>query len=215
MLFRSLRFANLGVGYVVEGNPDLNPETSINAQAGGEWQARPWLWLSADAYVNQLRNMIFEQLVDDSPGMLRFLYENIGRARTAGLEVYAIAAHGRAAVELGWALTRARDLDEDRALVGIPAQRVTVTARWRDARERFDASVTAAITGHRPYYLSERDPKETTLTDRRVEVRARISKRFRSGIGGFIGIDNALDAGDARLDRVQPRTLYTGVELQR
>lgn len=211
-----LLFENSGVGYVIAGNPELDPETSLSAQAGGEWQPRPWLWVSADAYVNRLRDMIVAvPQPDDGSGMLRFRYENIGRARTAGFEIYGIATRGRAALELGWALTRARDLDEDRALVGIPAQRMTVTARWRDARERFDASVTAAITGHRPYYLSERDPQEITLTDRRVEVRARISKRFRSGIGGFLGIDNALDAGDARLDRVQPRTLYTGVELQR
>jgi outer membrane receptor for ferrienterochelin and colicins len=211
-----LLFENAGVGYVILGNPELEPETSLSGQAGGEWQPQPWLWVSADAYVNRLRDMIIPvPLPDDGSGQLRFRYENISRARTAGLELYAIAAHGRAALELGWALTRARDLDEDLAIVGIPAHRVTVTARWRDARERFNASVTAAFTGHRPYYRSERDPREVTLTDRRVELRARVGKRFRPGFGGFLGIDNILDAGDADLDRVPPRTLYAGVELQR
>lgn len=213
-----LRFANAGVGYVVEGNPELDPETSISGQAGGEWQPRPWLWVSADAYVNRLRDMItFLALPDDGSGMLRFRYENIGRARTAGLEVYAIASHGRASLELGWALTHTRDLDEDRALPGIPAHRVTATARWRDARQRFDASFSAAITGHRPYYLARDpdDPLKATLTERRVELRARVGKRFAAGFGGFLGIDNILDVGDAELDRVPPRTLYAGVELQR
>lgn len=211
-----LLFENPGAGYRVEGNPDLEPETSLSAQAGGEWQAASWLWLSADGYVNRLRDMIFTAArPDDGSGMLRFSYDNIGRARTAGVEAYAIASRGRAALELGWAMTRTRDLDADRALEGVPVQRFTATARWRDAQERFDAFVAAALTGHRPFYLNAADPQQATLTDRRVELRARIAKRFRAGLGGFLGIDNALDAGDARLDRVLPRTFYAGVEIQR
>jgi outer membrane receptor for ferrienterochelin and colicins len=213
-----LRFANPGVGYVVEGNPELDPETSLSAQLGGEWQAAPWLWVSADAYVNRLRGMILPiALPDDGSGMLRFAYGNVGRARTAGAEAYAMATRGRAGLELGWAMTRSRDLDAGRPLEGIPAQRVTLTARWRDPRERLDAFVAATLTGHRPLYLAAdpADPDAATLTDRRVEVRARIGKTLRSGLGGFLGIDNALDAGDARIDRVQPRTLYAGFELHR
>ncbi len=209
-----LRFENASAGYLIEGNPDLEPETSISAQAGGEWQAARWLWLSADGYVNRLRDMIFAVArPDDGSGMLRFGYDNIGRARTAGVEVYAIAVRGRAALELGWAMTRTRDLDAGRPLEGIPAQRASITARWRDPRAHLDAFVAAALTGHRPFSLSSEDPQQATLTERRVELRARIGKRFRSGAGGFLGIDNALDAGDARLDRVLPRTLYAGVEL--
>jgi outer membrane receptor for ferrienterochelin and colicins len=210
-----LRFENPGVGYVIEGNPDLDPETSLSVQAGGEWQATRWLWLGADTYVNRLRDMILNVTrPDDGSGMLRFGYDNIGHVRTAGVETYAMATRGRAGLELGWALTRARDQDEERALESIPAHRVTVTARWRDPRDGVDAFVAATLTGHRPLYLSD-DPQQATLTERRVELRARVGKRFRSGIGGFLGIDNALDAGDARLDPVPPRTLYAGVELHR
>jgi outer membrane receptor for ferrienterochelin and colicins len=205
-----LRFSNEGVGYAVVGNPDLEPETSSGAQAGGEWQATSWLWLSADAHATWLRQMItFTPLPDDGSGVLRFGYVNIERARTIGLETNAVAVHGRAALELGWAMTRSRDLDAGRALEGQPTHRVTVTARWRDPRERLDAFVAAVVTGRRPYYLSIGD----TETERRIELRARIGKRFRSGFGGFLGIDNALDAGDANLDPVLPRTLYAGVEV--
>ena len=95
---------------------------------------------------------------------------------------------------------------------------MTVTARWRDPRERFDAFVSAAVTGRRPFYAETVGPMgelvgETTFADRRVELRARIGKRFRSGLGGFLGIDNALDTGDAEYNRVLPRTLYAGVEV--
>jgi outer membrane receptor for ferrienterochelin and colicins len=207
-----LHFANPSVGYVVDGNPDLQPETSRSAQAGVDWQAQRWLWLSASAYVNQLRDLITSvSEPDDGSGTLRFSYGNIGRARTAGLEAYAVATRGRAGLELGYALTRARDLDEERALEGVPAQRFTATARWRDPGG-FEAFAAAVVTGHRPFYLSE-DPLRATLTRRRLELRARIAKRFLQRYGAFAGIDNAADAGDADLDRLPPRTVYAGVEL--
>jgi outer membrane receptor for ferrienterochelin and colicins len=210
-----LLFENPGAGYVVEGNPDLSPETSISVQAGAEWKATSWLWLAADAYANRLRDMVaVVTLPDDGSGTLRFGYDNIGRARTLGAEAYAIASHGRAGLELGYALTRTRDLDVERPLEGIPAQRVTATLRWRDKLDGFEAFTTAVLTGHRPFYRSP-DPQMATLTDRRVDVRARVAKRLQSGFGGFLGIDNALDAGDAELDRIPPRTVYAGVEVHR
>lgn len=210
-----LLFQNPGAGYAVEGNPNLAPETSLSVQAGAEWQATSWLWVAGDAYANRLREMIsVVALPDDGSGTLRFGYANIGRARTLGAEGYAIAVRDRAALELGYALTRTRDLDAERLLEGVPAHRFTATLRWRDKLAGFDAFATAVLTGHRPFYLSD-DPQMATLTDRRVEVRARVGKRFRSGFGGFVGIDNALDAGDAALDRIPPRTLYAGVEVHR
>jgi outer membrane receptor for ferrienterochelin and colicins len=206
-----LHFENPSVGYVVDGNRDLQPETSRSAQGGAEWQARPWLWLSGHAYYNGLHDLIHAvSQPDDGSGTLRFSYGNIGRARTTGLEAHAMVVRGRAGLELGYALTRGRDLDEDRALEGIPAHRFTASARWREP-SGLEAFIAAVITGHRPYYMSE-DPQRATRSARRVELRARIARRF-GGYGGFLGIDNALDAGDANLDRIPPRTLYAGVEM--
>jgi outer membrane receptor for ferrienterochelin and colicins len=205
-----LLFQNPGAGYLVEGNPMLEPETSVSVQAGVEWQATSWLALYGDGYLNRLRDMIFVVSLP-ADGTRRFGYANIGRARTAGAEAYAIATHGRAGAELGYALTRTRDLDADRPLEGIPAHRASATLRWRDKREGFEAFTSAVLTGHRPFDLAD-DPQQTTSTPRRIEVRAHVAKRFSSGLGGFMGVENLLDAGDAELDRIPPRTLYAGVE---
>lgn len=208
-----LHFENPSVGYVVDGNPDLAPETSRSVQAGAEWQATPWLWLSTNGYYNGLRDLIYAITAsDDSSGTLRFSYDNVGRARTAGLESYAMLVHGRAGLELGHALTRARDLDAERPLEGVPMHRFTATLRWRDAEQGFDAFAALVVTGHRPYYVAD-DPQLATLSPRRVEIRARLAKRFAGGYGGFLGVDNLLDAGDAMLDRIPPRTVYAGAEL--
>jgi outer membrane receptor for ferrienterochelin and colicins len=169
--------------------------------------------VSASGFYNGLHDLIYAvTLPDDGSGTLRFGYDNIGRARTAGLEIYAMATHGRAGLELGYALTRARDLDMERPLESIPANRFTATLRWRDRNARLDAFTAAVVTGHRPFYLGD-DPQIATLSKRRVELRARIAKRFPTGFGGFLGADNLLDAGDAGLDRIPPRTFYAGVEV--
>jgi outer membrane receptor for ferrienterochelin and colicins len=208
-----LHFANPSVGYVVEGNPDLQPETSRSAQVAGEWQATSWLWLSASGFYNGLHGLIYAvTLPDDGSGTLRFGYDNIGRARTAGMEAYAMASRGRVGLELGYALTRARDLDAERPLESVPANRFTATLRWRDRKDGFDAFAAAVLTGHRPFYLAD-DPQMATLTARRLELRGRVAKRFPNGFGGFLGVDNLLDAGDAVLDRIPPRTFYAGVEM--
>ncbi len=207
-----LLFQNPGAGYVVEGNPDLDPETSLSVQLGGEWRATKWLWFGGDAYVNRLRDMILATtLPSTNADMLRFSYDNIGRARTAGGELYAIATRGRAALELGYALNVTRDLDEDRALEGLPRHRLTATTRWRDAKNKLDGFFAAVVTGGRPFYRSA-DPQDTTYTGTRVELRARAGKRFANGLGAFVGCDNILGAGDNDLDRITPRTLYVGME---
>jgi outer membrane receptor for ferrienterochelin and colicins len=208
-----LHFENPGVGYVVDGNPALQPETSRSLQGGAEWQARPWLWLSASGYYNGLHDLISAvTLPDDGSGTLRFGYGNVGRARTAGFETAAMITRGRAGLELGYALTRTRDLDEDRPLEGVPAHRLTASVRWRDRQHGVDGFAACVVTGHRPFYLSE-DARLATLSPRRALLRARVAKRFRGELGGFVGVDNLLDAGDGNLDRIPPRTFYAGVEL--
>jgi len=211
-----LRFENPGAGYVVEGNPALAPETSWSAQFGGEWRPIDALWLAVDAFDNELRDLIAAVTLDDGSGggPIRFGYDNIGRASTRGGELRGAVTRGRAALELGYAFTRARDRDAGRALEGVPAHRASAALRWRDRDEALDAFVEAALTGPRPYYLGD-DPMDATWTDPRVEIRARIARRFGDHLAFSLGVENLLDAGDDQLDPIAPRTLHVGVEARR
>lgn len=206
-----LHFENPGVGYVVDGNPDLAPETSESVHAGGEWRPRSWLWLAGNAFDNELHDLIAAVSVDGGDGPMQFRYQNVGRARTSGVEATAAVAAGRLGVELGAAWTRARDLDGDRPLEGVPALRVAAAVRWRDRGDGFDAAVEGAITGPRPYYPTDL----ADWTSPRAELRARVAKRFTSGVGFTLGADNLLGAGDDRYDPLPPPTLYVGVDVRR
>jgi outer membrane receptor for ferrienterochelin and colicins len=211
-----LRFENPGAGYVVEGNPALRPEQSTSAQAGVEWRPSAALWLAVNAFHNELEDLITSVTIDDGAGAgpIRFGYDNVGRARTQGAEGTLIVERGRVAAELGWAYTRAQDLDVGRRLEGVPARRASAALRWRNATEALSAVVEATATGRRPFYLSE-DPRVAMMSARRVELRARVARSFSAGLTFYLGIENALDAGDDRFDAIAPRTLYAGVTARR
>jgi outer membrane receptor for ferrienterochelin and colicins len=208
-----LRFENPGVGYVVDGNRDLDPETSWSAQGGAEWRARRWLYLGASGFYNDIDNLI-TAVTKDEGGVgapIVFSYDNIGRARTMGGELTVALRRGRLGIEAGYAYTAARDMTKERRLGGVPSQRAMVGVRWRDPGEGFEASTEAAVTGGRPFYMNTTDDQDAFLTDVRTDVRARVAKTFAKRLTCFLGVDNILDAGDETYDPIAPRTIYVGV----
>jgi outer membrane receptor for ferrienterochelin and colicins len=208
-----LRFENPGAGYVVDGNPDLTPETSRSLQLGVEWRPNDAVWLAANGFANDLTDLITAvTTAEGGPGMpLIFSYDNIGRARTAGGDLDVGLARGRLGVELGYGYTWTRDLETAQPLEGQPRHRVQAALRWRDPAQGLTAAVEVSVTGPRRYGAG---PDQLTAPTR-GELRARVARRFASGLGLAMGGDNLLDAGDADLDRQAPRTLYATIEVER
>lgn len=208
-----LRFENPGAGYVVDGNPDLTPETSRSLQLGVEWRPHDAVWLAANGFANDLTDLITAvTTAEGGPGMpLTFSYDNIGRARTAGGDLDVGLARGRLGVELGYGFTWTRDLETAQPLEGQPRHRVQAALRWRDPAQGLTAAVEVSVTGPRRYGAG---PDQLTAPTR-GELRARVARRFASGLGLAMGGDNLLDAGDADLDRQAPRTLYATIEVER
>jgi outer membrane receptor for ferrienterochelin and colicins len=213
-----LRFENPGAGYVVDGNPDLRPETSRAVSLDVAVRPRPFLALEVSGAWNQLADQIASlPMTPDDGGALRFSYGNIARARTLDAEAHVTLELLRARLRLegGFAVTHARDLDADAKLPGVPPWRAQAAARWRGGARGglgFDADVEAALTGSRQY------PTATGAfeTDRRLELRARVARAFfDDALSVFLGVDNLLDEGDATYDPLAPRTAYLGLSATR
>jgi outer membrane receptor for ferrienterochelin and colicins len=203
-----LAFENPGAGYVVEGNPALSPETSRSARLGAELRIGP-AWLAVHGFWNELYDLIAVTAAGGDPsGPMRFSYANVGRARTRGGEAMATAGRGRLRGELGYALTIATDLEDRRRLEGIPRHRLTAAVRLDDLAGA-DASVEATLTGRRPFYVDAERPDAVTSASRRVELRARVARRF-AWLTAFAGVDNLLGAGDDDLQPLAPRVFYGG-----
>lgn len=97
---RFLRFDHSELGYIVEGNEALRPETSRGARAEVLWSWSKKLDLSLEGFLNLVDDMIVARSkpgepLDPATGIPIFSYENVARSYTSGL-------HAAAAIQGFW-----------------------------------------------------------------------------------------------------------------
>ncbi len=183
-----LAFANAQVGYAVEGNTELRPETSTSAQLNVEY-AGDRAYVRASTYENQLRDFI-EFVQGAAPGT--FTYGNVARARTRGAETELGLTAGRFRFEAGGAYLDARDLRTELVLLGRPrlSGRFSATAgRLLGAR----VSATLLYTGATP---AQRDELSGAITSTQAEftrLDVRLARRVGRDLELSMGVDNAFD----------------------
>jgi outer membrane receptor for ferrienterochelin and colicins len=210
-----LRFENPGVGYVIEGDPDLGPETSQTASIGADIRAAG-VTLTVDAYRTDLADMIGFVLDEGSANPQRFIYANIAAAHVQGVDAGATWQRGRLGVRAAYSLSFTRDEDLGRELDGKPRHRGSVELSWADLGEGFTAVARVVATGRRVYFA---DLDGDGVDDERVAARyavigGQLAKRFGTDLHVYLGLDNLLDEGDAELTPIAPRTLYVGMEAR-
>jgi outer membrane receptor for ferrienterochelin and colicins len=211
-----LRFENPGVGYVIDGDPDLAPETSQTFSAGVDVRAAG-ITASLDAYRTDVDDMIAFVLDEESTTPQRFVYANIASAHVMGVDVGASWQRGRVGVRVAYSLGVTRDEDLDRPLDGRPRHRGSIDVAWEDPGEGFTAVARVVATGRRSYFIGDADGDgmdDELVADRTALVGAQIGKRFARTARFYLGIDNLLDHGDATFNTFAPRTLYAGVEAR-
>ncbi len=211
---RLLLFENPGAGYVIEGNPDLEPETSISETLAVEWRQGKVLRVSVGGFRNDLENLITTVSNGGSGEALRFTYANIGTAHTQGLELGLRVRWRVVSAELGYTYTDAVDSSESepQPLEGRAAHRanaqVTLRARWGGSM-----TTRVALVGPRPYFVDDDGNGTLELfeaaTYATIDGRAGYDLSEDSSV--FAGVDNLTDAGDTRFTTLPPRMLYAGV----
>ncbi len=210
-----LFFENPGVGYIVEGNPDLAPETSRSVNLSAEWKPVTAVWLSAGVFRHDLENLILAELVDEGgPGMpQRFTYVNVASGTSQGVELGArYAPWTTLRLEASYAFTDARDDETDTRLEGRASHRATFGAVFTPRRSGVELSARGSVVGPRPFDVDDDGDGmlEDLETDPYATIDARIAWRFAGRFRAFVGVDNLLDAGDARFNPLQPRAFQAG-----
>jgi outer membrane receptor for ferrienterochelin and colicins len=211
-----LLFENPGAGYVVEGNPELDPETSQSVQLGLEVDPIPWLWVSSNAFYNQVDDLIsIGTLAEAEAGEpTRYGYVNIASATTRGLEAATrVELAELAAVHLSYTLTDSIDQELDRPLEGRALHRATAKLTGGPTASGLHGLVRAGYVGSRPFYIdTDNDQIEETIAiDPYVTLDARVAKHFGPVLEIFAGADNLLNVGDASFTQVPPRFFYLGL----
>lgn len=204
-----LRFDNPGVGYRVEGNPDLEPERSNGYNLGAIWYPADTASLSLSVFHHDVDDLIEIVQIADGPPIL-FSYRNVARARITGGDIQAEWQPWRPlALRLGYGYVDAEDRDTGEPLSGRPEHRVNAAARFE--RERWALGVRGVWVGERRFGLdidTGGAPTPTGTADPYALFALRAEWDGWQWFDLAVGVDNLLDEGDPRFLPIQPRAVY-------
>lgn len=131
---RHYLFDHSSLGYIVIGNPNLQPESSTSLQLGGTLSlGRRWS-LDANLFHNRVKDLIQTDLGNATSvqGVTAYTYANVARARTAGLEAQLQwQATPALALQAGYTRTHTRDLQSGGELTRRPRDMARLGADWK------------------------------------------------------------------------------------
>ena len=210
---RHYRFDHSSIGYVVIGDPNLKPESSDSVQLGGTFDFGPAVKVDANLFYNRVKDLIQIDQDNGVPvnGITEYRYENVGRARTQGLEA-AVRWQATPSLTLQAAYTRTdtEDLETGLELTRRPKDIARIGLDWTAApgtlvsvRGRYQSSelVNTATQGRSPAFCT---------------VDATVNQQFGHGLTGFLGVSNLFDRqrdfADANdFGPLSGRLIYLGV----
>jgi outer membrane receptor for ferrienterochelin and colicins len=212
-------FENPGAGYLIEGNPDLRPETSIGVNAGFEAKPIRWLRFGVNFFRNDIDDLIDTMLAVDASGGEpdRYTYTNIATAHTQGIEAtIAIRLLRTLRLELGYTLTDTEDETLRRPLEGRAAHRGTFALRYRSKRFGLEATARGSLVGDRPFYLDNDGDGELERIDADpyFTLGLRVAKDLGEHLTLFVEGENLFDAGDADFLQIEPLSISGGLTVR-
>jgi len=208
------RFENTAVGYVVEGNPDLRPESSHGGTLGAVWKPARTFRLGVELFRQEIDDLIAVVTLDPASADRgqRFGYVNVERARTWGAETHAtIRPLRNLDLRFGYAFTDARDRDTGAPLEGRAPHRASAAATWRAFTTGTDASVRLVWVGERPHGVGAEERVDAPAY---ASLDAHLRQEVAAGVSLLAGGRNLLDEGDPTFLPIAPRTFYGGVSFR-
>lgn len=211
-------FANLGGGYTVQGNPDLQPETSWNVTAGVDWAPSSALSVGVEAYTNRIENLIESSFIgNNASGLLVYSPRNFSEARTRGVEVTGSSRHGPWELQAEYVLLDARSVEDDLPL----DRRARHSGRVRIARSLgllngLLLNTTVHATGDAPILgIDELGGTAVVGTQEAfVSLDAQATLDLPSSLRLIVGVDNLLDARPDGWQAVIERRFRVGLEAR-
>ena len=131
---RHYLFDHSSLGYIVIGNPNLQPESSTSLQLGGTLSLGSRWSLDGNLFHNRVKDLIQTDLGNATSvqGVTAYTYANVARARTAGLEAQLRwQATPALALQAGYTRTHTRDLDGGGELTRRPRDMARLGLDWK------------------------------------------------------------------------------------
>ncbi|MFP5306813.1 MAG: TonB-dependent receptor plug domain-containing protein, partial [Gammaproteobacteria bacterium] len=208
-----LRFSNPAVGYRVDGNPDLQPESSVGYTLGLTWFADAATSVALSAHHSAVDDLIEIVQIESGPPLV-YSYRNVASARLYGADLQAQLRPWRPlAVQLGYGWLHSEDEATGAPLSGRPEHRAN--AALRIEQPRYALALRGTWIGARAFSVdldSGGAPTPAGKADAYALFDARTEwNGWRSWVLAA-GIENLFDEGDPAYLPIQPRAAY--LELQ-
>jgi outer membrane receptor for ferrienterochelin and colicins len=212
-------FDHSSLGYMVIGNPDLEPERSDSFQAGVELSNGGSLRGDFNVFHNRIEDLIVTELnpaESAAAGLQIFDYQNVGHAVTQGAEASASwQPWSHVGVKAGYTYLWAKDTDSDTWLTQRPKHQVKAGVDLRHPDWGTGLNLRAI-------YQSEEfmDAENTQTSPGWTTVDAKVNQGISPTTTVFVGVDNIgdvhRDAGGAASGDNRPpvgRFIYAGVRV--
>lgn len=223
-----LRFSNAGVGYIVQGNPNLQAERSGSANLSVDWRLPLQGWvLSASAWHTSLSNLInvTANTLPNPDDPVVFGYENVTSAYTQGGEVSLRTRISRGTYfDVSYMGLDAKDLTRNRPLEGRSNHRVNGTLTAKYSPFGLELVVRGTYHSPRPFYIGAGFGFANVLVPGAVDpvvmapgyfdLEAQLTYSFRGWLKVFVNGYNLLNAGDQNFNPRPPLGVIGGVTLE-
>jgi len=230
----ALIFENPSRGYIVDGTPDLLPETSHGLNFSIEYSPNDVASLSASLFRNEITDLISFTLGEsETTGIRRFRYINIASAMTRGGELNGrLRLWDAIKINLGYTYTDSNDAENNRPLEGRSRHRLSSRLVYDIAAWDSSLAINAVINGPAPYYVPTAEGLTAVYYPIRLDSapfgsltalnaliagasEALIDIRFRTRVFEnftvFVNLNNILDSGEARFFAAPPLNVIGGL----
>ncbi len=213
-----IRFANT-VGYVVEGEPNLQPERSTGLTAGIEYTPTPTVWLRLNAYDNHVNNLIDYYTKSTSGDHVLLSYYNVNEGITRGIDAdFTYTPVPELEIKLGYNFTHATDGEGNDLPFRIPhAISLKLAGTVFDTRISFFGHVYGEQKvlddqTNRDIYSGNDKAELATLPSYTV-LNARVERHILDIVDVFAGVTNIANYTRYPFGQVRPREFYAGFNI--
>jgi len=182
-------FDHSALGYMVIGNPDLQPETSTSFTTGIELNKTDKFRAELNFFRNDIKDLISTSLDETdsaAAGLSIYKYTNVGKAQTQGLDLTVSnqLSHNLSS-SISYSYLEAIDSDTNKTLTQRPAHQVKVKLDYDVPK--YKANI--ALFGN--FQSKEFVDSDNTISSPAYSTfDLKLNKEIRKGTKLFLGIDN-------------------------